>query len=291
MSKKSKFAGILSQAVEQKNQLEANVKQNIIVLQELKNLIAPLTEEELQLLEQSILAEGCREPIILWNRNEKFVIVDGHNRYQICQKYNLDFKFEVRNFESLEDVKNWMINNQLGKRNLTEQQKSYLRGLRYLNEKKKVGGSGKNQYSNVVKLTTLPETENKSNADNLTTLRTTEKLAQIFQVSPKTIERDAKFALGLDYLVGEDAQLKNQILNKFIKIPTGIIQKLADNKKDKEKIKKEILERYIEKKLVPKKTNETQTDTDYKKKILEILKKMSEKELKNLYEQLKKFEK
>lgn len=291
MSKKSKFAGILSQAVEQKNQLEAKVKQNIIVLQELKNLIAPLTEEELQLLEQSILAEGCREPIILWNRNEKFVIVDGHNRYQICQKYNLDFKFEVRNFESLEDVKNWMINNQLGKRNLTEQQKSYLRGLRYLNEKKKVGGSGKNQYSNVVKLTTLPETENKSNADNLTTLRTTEKLAQIFQVSPKTIERDAKFALGLDYLVGEDAQLKNQILNKFIKIPTGIIQKLADNKKDKEKIKKEILERYIEKKLVPKKTNETQTDTDYKKKILEILKKMSEKELKNLYEQLKKFEK
>lgn len=286
MSKKNKFSGILSQAIEQKASQEIDVKRNIIILPELQNLIAPLTEEELQLLEQSILAEGCREALVLWEKEGKFAIVDGHNRYQICQKHQLDFKFEVKSFADIEEVKNWMISNQLGKRNLTEQQKSYLRGLRYLNEKKRVGGSGKNQYSNVVNLTTFQEVE--SNADNLTTLRTTEKLAEIYQVSPKTIERDAKFAIGLDLLVGEDLKLKNQILNKEIKIPSGALQKLADYKdkaKDLEKVKSEIQSKYLEN--TPKKSEKNRqnevSQENYRKKILQVIKKMNEQDLERFY--------
>lgn len=286
MSKKNKFSGILSQAIEQKTSQEIDVKRNIIILPDLQSLIAPLTEEEQQLLEQSILAEGCREAIVLWENEGKFAIVDGHNRYRICQKHLLDFKFEVKSFADIEEVKNWMISNQLGKRNLTEQQKSYLRGLRYLSEKKRVGGSGKNQHSNVVNLTTFQETE--SNADKLTTLRTTEKLAEIYQVSPKTIERDAKFAIGLDLLVGEDLKLKNQILNKQIKIPAGALQKLADYKdkaKDLEKIKSEIQSKYLEntpKKLEKNKQNEMSQE-NYRKKILQVIKKMNEQDLEKFY--------
>lgn len=278
MSKKSKFSGILNPAIEQKIIQETDVKRNIVILPELQNLIAPLTDEELQLLEQSILTEGCREAIYLWENKGEFTIVDGHNRFRICQKHQIDFKFEIKNFSDIEEVKNWMINNQLGKRNLTEQQKSYLRGLRYLSEKKQVGGSGKNQHSNVV---------------NLTTLRTAEKLAEVYQVSPKTIERDAQFAIGLDLFAGDNLELKNQILNKEIKIPAGVLQKLSSYKEKKEeleKLKAEIQSKYLQnsfqKTSKSHKENTNKDESNYRKKILQILRKMSQNDLEKFYKML-----
>jgi hypothetical protein len=273
MSKKSKFSGLLSQAVEQKASQEFNVRNHITIVPELKALIPPLSTEELVLLENSILSEGCREAIILWDNNGSYVLVDGHNRYQICQKHQLEFKFEIKQFDSLEDVKNWMINNQLGKRNLTEQQKSYLRGIRYQNEKKGVGGSGKNQYSN---------------DDNLTTLRTTEKLADLYQVSPKTIERDAKFATGLNLLVEENNDLKHQILTKQVKVPAGVVQKLADVEGEElENLKLNIQKSYIELEKQGKKETKT-PQNDIKKKVLNIINNMTETELEELFKALNK---
>lgn len=83
---------------------------------ELKNIIPPLTFDEYATLEQSILSEGCREPLIVWEG----AIVDGHNRYEICNRYNIEFKTQDKSFESLDDAKIWMIDNQKGRRNLTD---------------------------------------------------------------------------------------------------------------------------------------------------------------------------
>jgi hypothetical protein len=274
MSKKNKFSGLLSQAIEQKTNQELDIRNQITVLPELKALIPSLSVEEYNLLETSLLTEGCREALMVWENNKEYILIDGHNRYEICQKYQLSFKYQLKQFDNFEEVKNWMINNQLGKRNLTEQQKSYLRGIRYQSEKRNVGGTGKNQYSN---------------DDNLTALRTSEKLGELYQVSPKTIERDEKFALGLDILVEDDVKLKNQILSKQIKIPAGVIQKLADkDAEQRSKIKTEIQNQYISElpKIKSEETLEISLEASLQKQISTIIKKMSEEKLKKLLEYL-----
>ena len=88
----------------------------IIIDEELSGLIPPLTEDEYSRLEQSILDEGCRDAIILWGN----IIVDGHNRYRICQKHNISFRTLQKEFATKDDVKLWMLQNQLSRRNLSD---------------------------------------------------------------------------------------------------------------------------------------------------------------------------
>ena len=83
---------------------------------EFASLITPLTEDEYSRLEESIIAEGCREPIITWNST----IVDGHNRYKICTANSIAFQTVQKDFASRDKVMLWMIQNQLGRRNLND---------------------------------------------------------------------------------------------------------------------------------------------------------------------------
>ena len=96
------------------------------ILQQFKELIPPLTNEEYKQLEANCLDEGIREPILTWNN----YIIDGHNRYNIANQWNLEFKTESKSFISEDDVKLWMLDNQFGKRNLSDAQ-------RYLNRNEK----------------------------------------------------------------------------------------------------------------------------------------------------------
>ena len=82
---------------------------------EFQSLIPPLSSEELAGLEQSLLSEGCRDPLVVWNNT----IIDGHHRYAICCKYDIVFQtVEKTELESELDVKIWMIKNQFNRRNL-----------------------------------------------------------------------------------------------------------------------------------------------------------------------------
>lgn len=96
---------------------------DIVVNEELKAYIDPLTEEEYEALERSILAEGCRDALVLWGD----VLVDGHNRFGICRKHGLPFQ-TVQNtrFQSMDDVYLWMIDQHLGRRSISEFQRGVL---------------------------------------------------------------------------------------------------------------------------------------------------------------------
>ena len=96
---------------------------DIVVNEELKAYIDPLTPEEYEALERSILAEGCRDALVLWGD----VLVDGHNRYGICSKHGLPFQ-TVQNtrFQSIEDVHLWMIDQHLGRRSISDFQRGVL---------------------------------------------------------------------------------------------------------------------------------------------------------------------
>lgn len=92
------------------------------VKEEFKNLIPALSAEEYSQLEANILNEGIREPIITWNG----FIIDGHNRFSIAQRFDLEYKTTSKHFSSEESVKEWMILNQFGRRNLSNYQRSVL---------------------------------------------------------------------------------------------------------------------------------------------------------------------
>jgi hypothetical protein len=104
----------------------AALSQNTMTVQineELKAYIDPLTPDEYASLEQSLLAEGCRDALVLWGD----VLVDGHNRYEICRKHGIEFR-TVQNttFRSMDDVHLWMIDNHLGRRSVSDYQRGVL---------------------------------------------------------------------------------------------------------------------------------------------------------------------
>jgi len=96
----------------------------IVIDSEFQSLIPPLADDEYDRLEKSILEEGFHEwePIVTWNGT----IVDGHNRYNICDEHGIPFKQIERDFPSREAAKIWIIEKQLGRRNLTSGQKAAL---------------------------------------------------------------------------------------------------------------------------------------------------------------------
>lgn len=95
----------------------------IVVNEELKAYIDPLTPEEHDALERSLLTEGCRDALVLWGD----VLVDGHNRFGICQKHNIPFQtLQSTLFNSLDDVHLWMIDQHLGRRSVSDFQRGVL---------------------------------------------------------------------------------------------------------------------------------------------------------------------
>ncbi|MFZ2295864.1 MAG: hypothetical protein WAW46_12625, partial [Polaromonas sp.] len=96
---------------------------NITVNEELLAYIDPLTPEEHESLERSLLAEGCRDALVLWGE----VLVDGHNRHGICTKHGIPFN-TVQNtqFKSFDDVHLWMIEQHLGRRSVSDFQRGVL---------------------------------------------------------------------------------------------------------------------------------------------------------------------
>lgn len=99
---------------------------DIIINKELQSLLPPLTSEEYRTLEESLLVDGCRDPLIVWNN----ILVDGHNRLEICAKHGINYSVEEIQAGSIEDIKIWIIDNQKGRRNLTDGWKFELAQVR-----------------------------------------------------------------------------------------------------------------------------------------------------------------
>ncbi len=182
------------------------------ILDELRNFIVPLSAEEKTLLEANILDEGCRDPIVVWEHQEKHYIIDGHNRYGICLHHDLPFNIKVLQFSSIDEVKAWMLDNQLGRRNLTPDQLSYYRGLKYNLTKAKKGG-----YKAPV------QAGGKSS--------TSEKLSKEFNVSERTIKRDGKFTEGLELIGKSNPTLKKDILAGKVKVKKSDIETLLEEER------------------------------------------------------------
>lgn len=158
--------------------------QNLQIDSEFKALIPPLAAEEYAQLEENIRVDGCRDAIVVWDGHN--ILLDGHNRFAICERYRLSFQTEAIALPDRQAAINWIINNQLGRRNLHPDQASYLRGKRY-NGEKLAAHCGANQHT-------------AGGDQNDTQQKTADRLAAEYRVSAPTIKRDGQYAAAVDTL-------------------------------------------------------------------------------------------
>ena len=162
---------------------------------EFEALIPPLQPEERQQLEESIAKEGCRDRLVVWA--ETGILVDGHNRYSICKKLGRPFNVAPMSFPSRDAAADWVDRNQLGRRNLTPDQMSLLRGRRYNRAKKAHGGDRKS--------------ESASSGQSVHLVKTAEALAKQHGVDEKTIRRDGQFAKAVEAVKSADPTIERRV--------------------------------------------------------------------------------
>ena len=187
---------------------------------EFRNYIRPLSSEEFEKLEASILSEGIRDPLVVWQG----ILLDGYHRYKIAQEHGLDYKTIEVELPDRDAAKEWILVNQLGRRNLTEQEASYYRGKLY---------SAKKQQGKRTDLTL---------AQNVLKSDTAEELGKQYGVSHMTIKRDEQFSKAVDKVaneIGEEA--KQAILLGKAGIPKERVEQLIEIKHEAPELVEPIL--------------------------------------------------
>ncbi len=179
----------------------------LIIDPEFRDKIPPLTEDEFTLLEENILSDGAVfSPLIVWDGT----ILDGHNRYEIIQKHpELTYAVHDMSFANRYEALSWICKNQLGRRNLTPQQKKYLIGQRYEAEKMAHGGDRK---SAAVKSTVQNEQLKPKNA-----AVTRQRIADDTSTSESYVMRAGWYAQGVDAAEEALPGIKQEILTGAIK--------------------------------------------------------------------------
>jgi len=175
--------------------------QDIIIDREFKFLLPVLDEKAFADLEADILENGIRDSLVLWEG----ILIDGYNRYNIAQKHNLPFNTVSMEFDSRDEVMIWIIRNQIARRNLTPFQLRYFRGLHYHADRRSKGDNN-------------PRVQNSTKPQNEVSLNTAKMLADKYNVSRSTIERDSKLADALIILGETSPEAKLSILSGETKV-------------------------------------------------------------------------
>lgn len=111
----------------------------IIIDPEFRALKPPLAPQELAVLEASITRHGCLHSLKVWNG----VLLDGHQRYEICTRLGLSYNVVSVELPDREAAADWIEAEQLGQRNLTADASRLLLGRIYNRAKKRDGERGR----------------------------------------------------------------------------------------------------------------------------------------------------
>ena len=185
--------------------------------------IPPLTPEEFEQLEANILAEGTvLNPLIVWNG----VIVDGHNRYKVIQAHpEISFTTHEKEFADRYEAIIWICRNQLGRRNLTDEQKKYLIGKQYEAEKAARGESSRGQPRD--KTGKFHRNVQNEHYGPQAPSTTREKVAKENNVTGSFVHRADQFTRGLDAADAIIPGIRNEILSGTLKVPEKSVTAIA----------------------------------------------------------------
>jgi hypothetical protein len=182
---------------------------DVLIDEEIDALIPRLSPEELAQLEQNILAEGCRDKLVVWDDGRHRRLLDGHNRLAICKRHGLGYEVDVVALPDREAAILWVLKHQLGRRNLSPEALSYLRGRLYIGAKRQGARTDLTSGQSAQKSTTAGQ------------------LAAQHKVDEKTIRRDAKFAEEIDQLAAEHGeQIKKEVLARDARITRKDVRQL-----------------------------------------------------------------
>jgi len=174
---------------------------------EFKKLIPAMPQDILVGLEKSLLRDGLREPLAVWDHEGQLILLDGHHRYEICLKHNIEIVTTSIELANREEAINWIIDNQLGRRNLNEAQRDYLIGKKYNLAKKAEGGDKKSdEYK-------------KSLGQSDQVVSTAQKLGDKEGVGEKTVRRAGQYSQAIDDLMEESPDFAKKALADPKKIP------------------------------------------------------------------------
>lgn len=196
---------------------------NLIIEPEFRDKIPPLSADEFAKLEENIVADGeVREPLVVWNNT----IIDGHHRWKIIQKHpEIPYRIKEMDFTDKWAAIVWMCRNQLGRRNVTDEQKTVLIGEAYKAKKMSVGNHAERgpdgRYLGCQNGTVGKE-------------RTRDTISTEFNVSPNTVVRAEHFLDGLNEANKVSPGIKEAILAGEVKAPKKVIadiRKMPDEKK------------------------------------------------------------
>ena len=160
---------------------------------EFQNKIPPISEDEFRQLRENILTAGeVYEPLVVWDG----VLVDGHNRWKVIQEIpEVKWRTREMDFADKWSAFEWMYKNQLGRRNLTDEQRTYMIGKMYEARKQSVGG------------------QIRGSAQSGHAIRTSEQIAKEIGVGKETVKRSEKFSKGVDALREVSPKAADKVLN------------------------------------------------------------------------------
>lgn len=193
----------------------------LIIDPELERLIPRISEDEKELLEKSILEEGCREPLYIWNNT----ILDGHNRYQICTQHHVPYRVVSVPVSSRDEAIVWICINQMGRRNISDETRHYLIGKRYEAEKR-IGTKnpiGRNQYSLKEDAPPIGEQPKVSARDHYTSVR----IGQEYGLGHHSIEQYGRYARDIDRINDVAPELSSKILSGDLYVSMGNVTEIA----------------------------------------------------------------
>jgi len=209
---------------------------NMQIKQEFKDLIPSLTKEEFKQLENNCMSEGVREKILTWNG----FIIDGHNRFEIATRWDLDYKTESKHFDNEEAVKEWMILNQFGRRNLSNYQRSVLAleledvFSKKAKEKQKEAGGAVRQKSDKAVIDTKKELSKVASVSH----DTIAKVKKIQEKAPEEVKaklRTGEVSINAAYKEIKKEEKKAEYKEKVLQ--ERIETKISDNIKNGDSLK------------------------------------------------------
>lgn len=215
------------------------------ILPELAELLPPLSGEQLAALEKDILQNGCYAPIVV---NEDLVVVDGHNRQQICSRHGLPYKMAVFAFDDLLEAKQWALDTQKGRRNLDK----WELGKIALKLKPEIEARAKENMS-LGGRAYKPSEEGLTTLSNLPPVNTRRDLAASVGIGEVTMGKIMQIDENAPAAVKEALDQKElsvnqgyQITRQVQKLPEGEQEQAALELVELEKAKKEIREKDAE---------------------------------------------
>ena len=189
---------------------------------EFENKIPPISAEEFEQLDGNILLAGeVFDPLVVWK--EENILVDGHNRWKVIQKYpGIVYRVRYVSFPDKWAAFEWMYKNQLGRRNLTDEQRTYTIGKMYEARKNSHGGDRRSDEISTTQNGRLKTaTEIKQGVAG--------EIARELRMGNNTVIRAEKFAKGVDAIREVSPEAAEKVLNGKAKVTKADIQEIGNS--------------------------------------------------------------